>query len=247
MTESVSCLYTAVISCCISCLSDSESDNDDEILKLFASDEEVDASFSGFSQVKNINDPEFDNPEAQILIAEDTRMAVTQKQKQQQTEKGKKSTSSTKSKALVSKQKTPKRQVTEMDNELPSGSGITVSPVKKRGKGTKATKPRTSTGTVKKNAAKNQLDQSELLKTLFKGLSDTLVSTLSHNNEKSSTCSNIDNNMEFSENESDEQVIDTHYNIFSDKENEPQVIASDDEFDNELPNIFEDNENMMKR
>ncbi|VDI78243.1 Hypothetical predicted protein [Mytilus galloprovincialis] len=223
---------------CTSRLSDSESDNDDEILKLFASDEEVDASFSGFSQVENINDPEFDNPEAQILIAEDIRMAVTQKQKQQQTEKGKKSTSSTKGKALASKQKTPKRQVTEMDNELPSGSGITVSPVKKRGKGTKATKP--GTGTVKKTAAKNQLDQSELLKTLFKGLSDTLVSTLSHNNEMSSK--NIDNNMEFSENESDEQVIDTHYNIFSDEENEPQVIASDDEFDYELPKIFEDDE-----
>ncbi|XP_076092007.1 uncharacterized protein LOC143063639 [Mytilus galloprovincialis] len=125
-----------------------------------------------------------------------------------------------------------------MDNELPSGSGITVSPVKKRGKVTKATKPRT--GTVKKNAAKNQLDQSELLETLFKGLSDTLVSTLSQNNEKSS--SNIDNNMEFSENESDEQVIDTHYNIFSDEENEPQVVVSDDEFDYELPKIFEDDE-----
>ncbi|VDI02305.1 Hypothetical predicted protein [Mytilus galloprovincialis] len=53
---------------------------------------------------------------------------------------------------------------------------------------------------------------------------------------------NIDNNMEFSENESDEQVIDTHYNIFSDEENEPQVIASDDEFDYELPKIFEDDE-----
>ncbi|CAG2205935.1 unnamed protein product [Mytilus edulis] len=68
---------------CTSRLSDSESnDNDDEILKLFASDEEVDASFSGFSQSVNINDPELDNPEAQILTAEDIRMAVTQKQQQ---------------------------------------------------------------------------------------------------------------------------------------------------------------------
>ncbi|CAC5388208.1 unnamed protein product [Mytilus coruscus] len=130
--------------------------------------------------------------------------------------KGKKSTSSTKGKALASKQKTAKRQVTEMD-ELPSGRRITVSPVKKRGKVTKAMKPRTTTGTVKKNSAKNQLDQSELLKTLFKGLSDTLSVA-------------------------DEQVIDTNYNIFSDEENEPQVVASDDEFDYELPKIFEDDE-----
>ncbi|CAG2254123.1 unnamed protein product [Mytilus edulis] len=71
---------------CTSRLSDSERyDNDDEISKLFALDEEVDDSFSGFSQCENINDPELDNPEAQILIAEDIRMAVTQKQ--QQTEK----------------------------------------------------------------------------------------------------------------------------------------------------------------
>ncbi|CAG2185925.1 unnamed protein product [Mytilus edulis] len=142
---------------CTSRLSDSERyDNDDEISKLFALDEEVDDSFSGFSQC------------------------------------------------------------------------------------TKATTPRTTTGTVKKNAAKNQLDQPELLKTLCKGLSDTLVSTLSQNNEKSQRpSSNID--MEFSENESvtDEQVIDTNYNIFSDEENEPQVVASDDEFDYELPKSFE--------
>lgn len=56
---------------CTSQLSDGDSnDNVDEILKSFASDEKVDASFAGFSKIENINDLEFDNSDAQILIAE---------------------------------------------------------------------------------------------------------------------------------------------------------------------------------
>lgn len=133
--------------------------------------------------------------------------------------------------------------MTEVDHELPSGSGIIVIPVKKRGKVTKATKLRTAT--EKKTTTKNNPVQSELLKTLFKGLSDTLVSTLNQNKEQSQRPDSMDSrlaDMEFSENESvaDEQVIDTNYNIFSDEENEPQVVASDEEFDYELPKIFED-------
>lgn len=114
--------------------------------------------------------------------------------------------------------------MTEVDHELPSGSGIIVIPVKKRGKVTKATKLRTAT--EKKTTTKNNPVQSELLKTLFKGLSDTLVSTLNQNKEQSQRPDSMDSrlaDMEFSENESvaDEQVIDTNYNIFSDEENEP--------------------------
>ncbi|CAC5398144.1 unnamed protein product [Mytilus coruscus] len=232
-------------------LSDSESDSDhdnfddelkeEQVLKLFASEEEIDASFSGFSTPQKSGAETVHIPEEPEVTCE-MQMAATQAQvkspEKNTSRKGKSVKNSGKGKAL-------KRKTSE-SVEIPSGSRVTVSPKKKKAK------PKVQTKTTKPKAKKSKTDNTELIKSLFQGLTDSLRTR--QNNETARTENNHNDQYSDQEEESDYPVYDTcnnniengNFSIFSDDGicNDQSEISSDEnnEFDYELPRIFEGDE-----
>ncbi|CAC5387732.1 unnamed protein product [Mytilus coruscus] len=185
------------------------------------------------------------------------QMAATQAQvkspEKNTSRKGKSVKNSGKGKAL-------KRKTSE-SVELPSGSRVTVSPKKRKGK------PKVQTKTTKPKARKTKTDNTELIKSLFQGLTDSLRSTLTgntqrhnslqrtrQNNETARTENNHNDQYSDQEEESDYPVYGTcnnniengNFSIFSDDGNcnDQSEVSSDEnnEFDYELPRIFEGDE-----
>lgn len=238
-------------------ISDSDHDkfdelDDEQVLKLFASEEEIDASFSGFStpQVQSGTEtvPIPDKPE----VTRKMQMAATQAAKSPEKavpRKGKSVKNSDKGKA-------PKRKTSETNKEsveLPSGNGTTINPKKRK----------VQTKTIKPKARKSESDSAELIKSLFQGLSDTLKSTLNGNKQKSEHRPNINdrvraiiesnangqNSDQGEESEyhgyNEHNVENGNFSIFSDDDNDnDQSESSSDsnEFDYELPRIFDGDE-----
>ncbi|CAC5410794.1 unnamed protein product [Mytilus coruscus] len=173
------------------------------------------------------------------------QMAATQAQvkspEKNTSRKGKSVKNSGKGKAL-------KRKTSE-SVEIPSGSRVTVSPKKKKAK------PKVQTKTIKPKAKKSKTDNTELIKSLFQGLTDSLRSTLTgntqrdnslqrtrQNNETARTENNHNDPYSDQEEESDYPVYDTCNNNI---ENGNFSIFSDDGNCNdqsELPRIFEGDE-----
>ncbi|CAC5387780.1 unnamed protein product [Mytilus coruscus] len=236
-------------------LSDSESDsdhdnfddelNDEQVLKLFASEEEMNASFSGFSTPQKSGTETVHIPE-EPEVTHEMQMAATQTQvkspEKNTSRKGKSEKNSEKGKALECK--------TSKSVEIPSGSRVTVSLKKKKAK------PKVQTKTTKPKAKKSKTDNTELIKSLFQGLTDSLRSTLTgntqrdnslqrtrQNNETARTENNHNDQYSDQEEESDYPVYDTCNNNI---ENGNFSIFSDDdennEFDYELPRFFEGDE-----
>lgn len=229
--------------------SDSDNDkydgelDDDEVIKLFASEEEMDASFSGFSTVISGTEtaPIPDKPEVTRTMQMATTQAVQKlPEKTAPTRKGKSAKNSGKGKA-------PKRKATESNKsvDLSTGSGTRENPKKSKGrtKQTKVTKPK---------AKKPETDNSELIKSLFQGLSETLRSSLNVNQQRGvQRSTNVETNGnaddQISEPESyhdnDHDIENGNFAIFSDNDSDQSEVLSDDnDFDYELPRIFEGDE-----
>lgn len=237
--------------------SDNQSDCDEEILKLFDSDEEVDKSFSGFSTQVD-ESILYDDVEIGQNSARKTKMA-SQSKNAAEHESGK---SKIKGKTPLkrpapapqasSQKRTEPPQEGEILEELASTSKVPTSPVKRKKQktDTDSSKSKTKSKSTCKTQKKDKdprSDNAELLTNLFRGLTESLTATLKSNVNKApqgqaqksrnrETVQSVETESEY---ENEENEINENFNIFTDEETE-NVEVSDNDFDYELPNIFDE-------
>ncbi|XP_052082856.1 uncharacterized protein LOC127720327 [Mytilus californianus] len=225
--------------------SSSESEDErnyEEIMKLFASEDEFDASFSGFSENISVNHAS-NTPECiQVLDKPDidsisqtvsTNVKTNKKTVVVPTEKG-----PGKGPGKNKKGKAPLKRSIQITQDEPSAS---------------CSKPKAPRKTSKSKQA--QAEQNELLKQLFADLSSNIVSAINVNSSGTAGPSSDSHSFiqELEDNDINEVENDQNvFNLFETddlSEHESNVDptqlvveSEDEEFDYEMPKIFEDDE-----